>query len=290
MALLVVVVVSIASCDGIGDSTAPTTSMPALTASTTTLFDPHDSQPIITVGSFAWFIPDLMWARDLHRLVVYPSGEVLRYEFDATQRITVQRWSVPAGEVEGWVRLADSAGLADQGVDAAESDTSGMIDGGYAIVTRRLEEGFGLVAIDQPAPVDEGDVTARRQQLSDLIEQVYLSTPPDAVADPVGRWAIESARPMADLDPTMWPWPDVDPAGLVWSFNGEGVRCTTFEVGDWPYSESEMYDMNSLTDGIFRRPLLPHETSCADVFAWRDALGYSAAIPFVPTSLRPQQS
>jgi len=43
----------------------------------------------------------------------------------------------------------------------------------------------------------------------------------------------------------------------------------------------------ALTSGIFRRPLLPNESSCDDVFAWRDALGLDNEMIGSPAGSQP---
>jgi hypothetical protein len=104
---------------------------------------------------------------------------------------------------------------------------------------------------------------------------------------PIERWAIESASPLDDLSTVPWPWPDIDPAGLDWQISDSGIRCAVIEDDDWPYPESEAYDFQALTSGIFRRPLLPHETTCDDVFSWRTALDMANSMFIKPEGVPP---
>ena len=185
---------------------------------------------------------------------------------------------------------ADRAGLGDGTVLPVEPSPDEVMDGGWTIVTRRSDQGVGQVIADQLGTEGLPAASQRRADLAELVGQIPLPEVGSWHEVPIDRWAVESAQPLEQLASVEWPWPELDPNGLKWEFNKAGVRCAIVTVadGNWPYAYEEAMNLSgALTSGIFRRPLLPHESSCDDVFAWRDALGLGSKMILTPAGLQP---
>jgi hypothetical protein len=64
-------------------------------------------------------------------------------------------------------------------------------------------------------------------------------------------------------------WSGVMLRSLDWQQFGD-TRCA---IGDWPITEADATTISSRTGASSSgRPLLPHETRCPDLIAWRDLL------------------
>ena len=287
--LAVATSILLASCTG--QSTVDSTRVkpestwePVSTGPRESSLDEDDPRPLLTIGEFAWSVTDIWLPRDVHTVVVYPDGRIIRLSFLDGANMRMFTAKASAGDVGAWMSLTDEAGLDAPGVLPAESSPLQVVDGGYAVVTRRSNDGLARIAVDQACV---GGGVGRR----DVVCRLLMSMPPLDEAEwtevVIDRWAIESARPLPSLDSIDWPWPDLDPASLSWDFNDAGVRCVVIDDTDWPYGSSETQDYLSLDEGVFRRPLLPHERSCVDVFDWRSALGYDTNIPLRPDGLSP---
>lgn len=71
-----------------------------------------DGRPVLTIGEFDWNHPTFWWPRDLHQFAAYQSGELIRFEYTADGRLTVKSSNVDLETLNGWLELADAAGLA----------------------------------------------------------------------------------------------------------------------------------------------------------------------------------
>lgn len=287
---LVAIVMLLAACDAgesvptgtdssaaeppLASATSPQTSLPSSTSTVPTAppFDRSDPHPVLTIGQFAWAIPEIWLTRDVHTLAVYPSGNVVRLSYQ-DGRWTLLSTHVADAQVEAWVSLVDQAGLSAPGALPAEPSPSEIVDGSYHVFTRRVDEGIAFIAVDQTCV--EGDV-GRRALMCELlhsIPQPHLGAWSEV---PVERWAIQSHRPLPSLEPGEWPWSHLHPATLEWEFNDAGLQCAIVTDADWPYSWDEAMGYPDREANVFRRPLLPHEQTCADVFEWRSALEVDA--------------
>ena len=141
------------------------------------------------------------------------------------------------------------------------------------VFTRRSDHGVGRVLVDQVG--EDGPASnSRRGTLAELVGMVPRRDEGVWQEIPIERWVVESAQPLTDLTAVDWPWPEVDSSGLVWEYNSAGVRCTIVSKPNWEYTYEEASNhWGALTSGMFRRPLLPAESGCDDVFAWREVLG-----------------
>lgn len=252
--------------------------------------DPAEERPLITLGSFPWAIPVINWPIDAHVIVLYADGRViwLREPPDSTGEVWAEQGRLTLQQVEALAELAAEAGLDEPGVQPSEplpeSMVGAIMDGGYSMLTFRTASGVGVAAVDQPGSSDgAADATGRRLQLEELSSAVWRSVRPASVETeplPLTRWAVQSAGPMRTLDAERWPWDDLDPGSLDWSFNEFGVRCAILDRDSWPYDVDERGDWDARVSGIYRRPLMPHEQGCDDVFAWREELGIAAGSAF----------
>ena len=281
-ASLVAIVIVTACAAGVSSNSMPPRDPVPTTATPTSIA--ADPRPVLTISGFAWNHPTFWWPRDLDQFAAYPSGALVSFEYTADQRLSMRSSTVDIETLNAWLDLADAAGLTTVGQLPAEQSPVGIIDGGYDVVTRRTAVGVGVIAIDQPEFTDAG-ATRRRGLLTQLIGEALGASRQSSTTVPVERWAIESAGPLASVDEHTWPWPDVDPSALSWSFNDAGVRCAIVVDDDWPYSVDEANDYTALVSGVFRRPLLPHELTCQDVFERREELGDADSIPRSPPGL-----
>ncbi len=252
---------------------------------TPTSIGTDESRPVLTIGLFEWAIPRVWWPRDLHRTAVYANGDVVHIEADSDLDVVMLRTNVDASRLRAWLDLADTAGLTAPGRLPPETlpDPGSVVDGAFAVVTRRHGDELAVVAIDQPGV---GVTGGERRAVLDALLLAIRRDAPEPVAQPVERWAVETTGPTPDLATLTWPWPELDPRSLPWTTSAGGIRCAIVTRAGWPYTTTEAADLGALTSGIFRRPLLPHETSCADVFAWRDLLGLGETVSLVDPDLR----
>ena len=129
-------------------------------------------------------------------------------------------------------------------------------------------------------------LASRRSALAELLGMVLKRDEGAWQESPIERWVIESAQPLPDLTAVEWPWPDLDSSGLAWEYNPSGVRCAIVTMPHWEYTYEEASNYSgALGSGIFRRPLLPGESACDDVFAWRAVLGFDDGMLVAPPDL-----
>ena len=286
--LFVAVALMAGACDGDSASSSATSVDGSVPVSTLARPDvPSGSGPVLTVGQFDWFHPVNWLPRDLHSFALYPDGTLIFVDGSTTNNVSLIETSLTTAQVEEILRVADSAGLGNATALPTEQSPREMMDGGWTIVTRRSEGGIGTVITDQLCSDQDTPGSPRRSELCALIRLLPARGEDEWQDVPIERWAIESAQPLPDLASTVWPWPDVMPDDLSWQFNDEGVRCAIVNDPDWPYEPEETSNYPALTDGIFRRPLLPHESTCTEVFAWRTTLGMNDAMRLSPPGLSP---
>lgn len=237
---------------------------------------PGGDQALLTIGMFGWDHPAIWLPRDLHTIVLYPDGTLTRIETRTSTSLAMYSTTLSAMQVDGLLAAADRAGLGDGLVLPTEPSPHEVIDGGWTVFTRRSDHGVGRVLVDQVGAEDGKASNARRGTLAELVGMVPQRDEGVWQETPIERWVVESAQPLTDLTAVDWPWPEVDSSGLAWEYNSAGVRCTIVTKPNWEYTyEEASNNSGALTSGMFRRPLLPGESGCDDVFAWREVLGFA---------------
>ncbi|MDP2293699.1 MAG: hypothetical protein Q8M22_21165 [Actinomycetota bacterium] len=250
-------------------------------ASQTSNAIPEGAEPVLTVGQFDWFHPALWLPRDLHRVVLYPDGTLIRIEIPTSTRLAMFTTSLPPEIVAALLELADRAGLGDGVALPAEPSPHEVVDGGWTIVTRRSDRGIGQVIADQLGTEGIPAASERRTALAELLQLIPMRDE-SWLEVPIERWAIQSGPPLRELTSTAWPWPDLDPDNLVWTVDDAGLRCAIVTDPDWPFTANEGPSQEPTTL-LYRRPLLPHEVTCDVVLAWRDALALGLELTVAPT-------
>ncbi|HEY0518851.1 MAG TPA: hypothetical protein VGC84_05105, partial [Ilumatobacteraceae bacterium] len=88
------------------------------------------------------------------------------------------------------------------------------------------------------------------------------------------RWAIVSKGGVGLISDPNQEWTGPDLSTLAWV--DVGVKCAVIDRADWPITVGERRVPHLVLDGreITRRPLLPHESGCDDVAAFRQLLGF----------------
>jgi hypothetical protein len=119
------------------------------------------------------------------------------------------------------------------------------------------------------------DGTGARTAFASLVKNMSsLSYPPRAGSTdvPLTRWVI-TAIPTSEKAVPEQKWKGPDMSTLTWERFGN-VRCTIVERNDWPLEKGELLVPYIVLDGkeVSRRPLLPHETNCAQVIDLRRQL------------------
>lgn len=247
---------------------------------------PEGDQPLLTIGIFDWNHPAIWLPRDLHQIVLYPDGTLTRIETQTPTRLTLYSTTLSAMQVDALLAAADRAGLGDGMVLPPEPSPHEVVDGAWTIFTRRSEQGVGQVLVDQVGEEDGQASNSRRSALAELLGMVPKRDEGAWQESPIERWVIESAQPLPDLTAVEWPWPDLDSSGLAWEYNPSGVRCAIVTMPHWEYTYEEASNYSgALGSGIFRRPLLPGESACDDVFAWRAVLGFDDGMLVAPPDL-----
>jgi hypothetical protein len=274
-----------ACSDGSRTATNPTLATGGPVSSAEAPLVPSGNAPVLTTGMFAWSAPQNWLPRDLPSVAVYPDGTVIRVDDTTQGSVSLVEMSFTPAEVEEILRVADSAGLGSATALPSEPSPIAIEDGGWSIITRRSDAGVGTAIVDQPCVDRDAPASERRGRLCALVGLVGVAYEREGRTLPIERWVIESAGPLPDLASTPWPWSDLDPNSLQREFNAGGVRCAIVDGTYPPYTYEESSNGPALIDGIFRRPLLPHESTCADVFAWRAALGMETAMYISPPSL-----
>lgn len=74
---------------------------------------PDGDQPLPTIGMFDWNHPAMWLPRDLHRIVLYPDGTLIRVESPKPLRLALYTTTLNATEVDELLAAADDAGLGD---------------------------------------------------------------------------------------------------------------------------------------------------------------------------------
>lgn len=284
--MVFVVAVGISGCGGDASSTGDTVGgTSVLTMPQPSV--PSGTAPVLTVGQFDWSHPANWVPRDLHDIALYADGTLVRVDAYSPNSVSLIETTLPAEQVEEILRAADAAGLGTATALPTEPSPSEIIDGGWTIVTRRIDSGIGTVIADQLCTDRDAPGSPRREQLCELLDLIPRRNQGGWREVPIQTWAVESAGPLPDLSSVPWPWSDLDAASLEWDFNDAGVRCAIVTDPDWPYTPDELSNYPALLDGVFRRPLLPHESTCTDVFSWRTTLAMTEAMTLWPASLTP---
>lgn len=222
---------------------------------------------MLTVGSFDWNHPAIRLPTDFHATVLYGDGTLIQFFLQTRTRMAYATTSIPVAQVEAILSMADATGLGDGMALPSEPSPVEVVDGGWTVITRRSANGTGRVIVDQLGS-DNDQSSDRRTTLAALVSALPLGDVDTWPKVQIERWAIESAGPLPTIATDSWPWPDLDPGALDWSFNDAGVRCAIVTRLNWEYTSDEAATIAA----IFRRPLLPSERSCDDVFSWRTAL------------------
>jgi len=243
---------------------------------------PEGAEPVLTVGQFDWFHPAIWLPLDLHRIVLYPDGTLIRIEVPTRTRLAMFATSLPPETVVALLALADRAGLGDGVALPAEPSPDEIVDGGWTIVTRRSDQGIGQVIADQLGTEGIPSASERRTALAELL-QLLPRRDGSWREIPIERWAIQSGPPLRDLASTAWPWPELDPDTLTWTIDDAGRRCAIVTDPDWPYGDEGPSSSQEPRTVLYRRPLLPHEVTCDVVLAWGDALALGLELTDAPT-------
>lgn len=260
-------IVSVSLVAAAGCSSDAPQSTPSVTERAEALSLIPDGPPVLTVGSFDWNHPAIRLPTDFHTTVLYGDGTLIRFFLQTRTRMAYATTSIPTEQVEAILRLADAAGLGDGVALPNEPSPVEVVDGGWTVITRRSANGTGRVIVDQLGS-DNDQSSDRRTTLAELVSALPLGDVDTWPTMQIERWAVESAGPLPDLATDSWPWPDLDPGTLDWKFNDAGVRCAIVTRPDWEFTSDEAATLA----GVFRRPLLPSERSCDDVFSWRATL------------------
>ena len=270
-AALCVVAVAATSCtNAVSSGTTSTTR-------TTSTIDAADPRPLITETSL-----DLMayWnPTDLSNVYVYPDRSVIVVSRKSVgrdaQTLGASRFTLDQAEFDKVVQAARDAGLVGGGVPPAVSLPPGVqvADGSRGWYSFREGDTTSRRVVDQPGYPMDG--TAARTAFAPLVKIMSsLGYPPRAGSTdvPLTRWVI-TATPTSNKAVPEQKWNGPDISTLTWEQFGN-VQCTIVERNDWPLDKGELFVPYIVLDGkeVSRRPLLPHETNCAQVIDLRRQL------------------
>jgi hypothetical protein len=95
---------------------------------------------------------------------------------------------------------------------------------------------------------------------------------------PLARWAIVARDGSAQAPQQGQEWTGPTLASMTWTDISTAehlrTRCSIITRADWPIAPGEQTSLQLVVEGavVTRRPLLPHEHTCADVASTRALL------------------
>lgn len=240
--------------------------------------DASDPRPLITGSSLA--LGRDYWAPlDLANVYVYPDRTVIRVSRQPPDgldpRLVGERFALSQDEFDQLVKAAEDAGLTGGGAQPAVSLPEGtqVADGSRGWFTYRQGETTTVRVVDQPSvAMDEGEARTAIAPLVSLLSSLTYEPQAGISHVPLDRWVITATPTSREADPSQeWLGPDV--SILKWE-QFDAVQCAIVTQADWPLNEGERFVADIVLDGkkIKRRPLLPHETTCAEVLELRRQL------------------
>jgi hypothetical protein len=273
-----------------GAAVAATLLLAAGCSADSTAIDRNDPRPVLTYGSYAYGMADYFPPVDQQTLYVYPDGTMIRIDIAGPVMTTPQplratTFHVDDAELRRLLRLADATGLDGTGPGGMEPQVSlpagaQVMDGGYALFTRRSGDTFTARFVDQLGASPEYDGAAPRSAFAALHDALWKhmlsDTPTDHV--PLTRWAIVARDGSATAPQQGQAWTGPTLASLTWTdistAEHPSTRCSIITKASWPIAPGEESSVPLVVDGavVSRRPLLPHEHTCADVAATRALL------------------
>lgn len=267
----------------LSSSSATTTTEAAATTQVSPAVDRNDPDPIVTVGyrpygSTEWWPP-----HDLQQLYLYPNGSVIHVLLggdypDDERPLQLIRFEIDTDDLVDVVSRAEAAGLVGGGMQQLVPLPQGaqVHGGGQAVFTAKLDGLQTARIFDQlvsvPAWNRDGDRAAFDALYSAIMD---VSDGTDRENQPFDRWVIVSA-PIDEAEPdddvSVWTGPDL--STIDWQPIGNEAMCAIVESAEWSIAREEREDWKLVFDQrhITRRPLLPHESTCADVADWRSLL------------------
>jgi hypothetical protein len=238
---------------------------------------------VLQVGYMGGFVTPAMLVARLPVVSIYADGRVITegpvpaiYPGPALPNLQVQR--IEAGEVQDLVDRALDAGVAES-ADLGTPPVADALSTRFTVVTAEgtfVREVYALSDSEPPGSGLTPDQEAAREELSDLLGTLTAgfgteSEPyaPESVAAVASPWV----DPQDDLPQPDRPWPGPalpgDPTG-----GPRTVGCVTATGGEAQAVLEAARSANATTawvtgDGarwsVLFRPLLPHETDCADL-------------------------
>ena len=216
---------------------------------------------------------------------MYPDGSVIRVVRESPssrgdQRLVEQKFSISSDELASLVRRAVEAGLVGGGLQPMVEMPSGqsVLDGGRMAFTFRQRDEVTIRVLDQPGEaMQDGGARAAFDHLSSAFADLCCHPHAGQVDLPTDRWVIVEHEAGATSE-TSPPWNGPDLSTLRFE-EIDGYRCAIVSLADWPLTlaERSLPELVLHDAVVTRRPLLPHESTCAQVVALRQQLDPAAA-------------
>jgi hypothetical protein len=291
--MLLCAMAACSSSPGSAPSSSPATQPTPVPSSTVTetvatipvppAIDPNDPDPIVTFGYRPYGETEYWPPHDLQQIYLYPNGSVVQVllggdDSDGDRPLQLYRFDIDLDDLIKVVSRAEAAGLVGGGMQQLVPLPPGaqVVDGGQAVFTAKRDGLQTARIVDQlvsdPSFNRDGE-RATYTQLYFAIMAVGGGT--DRDSQPFDRWVIVSAPidpAEPDDDASTWTGPDIDT--INWHPIDNGAKCAIVENAEWPITRDEREDWKLVIDQqhITRRPLLPHESTCAEVADWRSLL------------------
>ena len=200
----------------------------------------------------------------LPSITVYPDGTVLRAGFEV-EGLTITRGQVEMTRVDELVALARQAGLTGGGVQAILPlpDGIGVADGGGSVFSYR--DGDTITTRDVPHLYDfDGWNRSGERGLFLELQMALYALEASEPFDWSGEALLVQTSPAIEPDPAPWTGPDFRNGTRETILGGCAIVAP---LGPLTVEASWIrdYDVHGERWTISRRPLLPHEFSCADL-------------------------
>lgn len=229
----------------------------------------QDEPPVLAYESVCFGLCAWFWPAGLPETAVYADGTVVHYEFDDGNPGTLEmfRGRIDDAAVTKLLDLGARARLVGGGViDVPLPPGIQIYDGGGVTFTSVIDGVRSVRNLDHLYASSDFNQQGARAQYLALLDALArageVATEPVAIEQwaVIARWPSNGGGgPVLDLPPGDWALEETD-----------GVGPCVVVTADWPLTTDQTMprptvDVGGISSEVIRRPLLPHEHTCADL-------------------------